>query len=101
MGNILVRTAAPFAIGLGTLGLVGAAVAAPAEAAVKPAHTFSLRGKVVRIDKKTDRFELAVGKKDVTVEVRAAELATLKLGETVAVRGDIVKNVRVAKRITS
>lgn len=60
------------------------------------ADTFDLRGVVVRTIAKEDRFELKVGTRDVVVGVKAAELATLKAGETVAVRGTIVHNVRMA-----
>jgi len=64
--------------------------------ATKGSADFDLVGKVTGIDAKTDRFEVEVGKKDLSIGATAMELKTLKVGETVAMRGHIVHNLRMA-----
>jgi len=116
MGKLLTRIA-PVAVAVAALGVTASPAFAATHPTKRPTHhatahakTFSLRGRVVSLDAKTHRFDLAVGKKDVALEFTAKTVfvvghkketeTALKSGKTVTARGDITGNLRVATSVT-
>lgn len=116
MGKKLVRLAAPAFVVLGTAGLAGLAATpagaskrpspkpTPAKVAKRPAThrgtgVVDLRGVVAKIDASAGRLDVRVGKREIAVKATASELKGLKVGETVAVHGRVVHNLRVASSI--